>query len=116
MAAVFGPQCATPYSMSYFLAGTDGAVGTHSTAQLLADMSAGPLRETIRALDGHLDTLNVGGVNHGKVQIRQVTAIAGNCTVPASYDVHWTASALSIQTTPAAEFNFEIRLAHSSDR
>ena len=116
MAAVFGPQCATPYSVSYFLAGADGAVGTHTTAQLLADMRAGPLRETIRALDGHLDTLNVGGANHGRVQIRPVTAIAGNCTVPIAYNVHWTASALSIQTTALADFNFEIRLAHSSDR
>jgi len=116
MAAQFTKQSATPYSISYLIAGDDGSAATLAAATLLADTVAGPLQREIASLPGQLNTLNSGAANHGRVRIRFVTGVESTNVIPRNTIIQWVAAGLSAQLTAASAVAIEIRLIHGSEK
>jgi len=102
--------------ISVLIAANDGAAGTWTSTQIISHTIPGPLREELTRLAGHLDTLNVGGVNWPKVQIAFISGTSPALTTPVGYNIHWEADAFSAAGTAGAEMQIEIRYINSAER
>jgi hypothetical protein len=123
MATTFTLTKATPYSLAYTITG-DGAAGTRTAPQLIADCVPGPLKRVFTKLNtggGLFQRLNLDAAGNlldtkGLVRIRHVEGIAGAQAPATIRTVVWGAAALNITASNLSVEQIEIRLAHSVER
>lgn len=109
---------ATPYSAVYLLSG-DNDTTVRAGTDILGDLVQGPLYDEIKKklAASALDHLNLDGVDTGRVRIRFVTGINIGIAFPLSgFNIHWTATGLSVTMSRGETCFVEIRFMHGDVR
>jgi len=108
-----------PYSCKVLITG-DGTPGTLSYgASIQPNLAAGPLRTAMDRLYGknNLDDLNLGNPSGNVIRTRLAyDDFSASVSIPTAFNIHWTASALSMQAAAGSSMLLEIRFQHSDDR
>ena len=108
----------TPYSITCLAHGNDGGPASIPWANLKGFVTRGPLKVLLDALDtAHkLDTLNLDGVNSGRVRIRWVTGVDATQTLPSAFKIKWGTTGIDLDLPASTQLYLEIRHSHSRDR
>ena len=109
----------TPYSITCLAHGNDGGPASIPWANLEGSVTRrGPLKALLDALDAahKLDTLNLDGVNSGRVRIRWVSGVDATQSLPLTFMIKWTMTGIALDLPTNTHLCLEIRHSHSRDR